>query len=98
MVSGIEILGILIAVSGGMFIVIGLLVVAPTLKRSQESRVGSLPLWFNGPGGAEEGVGTSRLVLTDRPAHWAAGGTADWTELARTAEPARGTGGASAGW
>jgi hypothetical protein len=95
--SAAEVLGVLFAISIGLFVVISLLVLVPG-----RSRGGGLSphdaVWFGGPDGSVHGAGASPLVLTDWRPHHGAPPEVDWVRLAETAEPGRGVGGASAEW
>lgn len=94
--SALEILGFLIGTSLGLFVLISLLVLVP--GRAAGRRAESGAVWLGGPSRSEHGVSTSGLVLADRTAHWAQVPDNDWPQSARTAEPGRHVGGASAGW
>lgn len=95
--DAIGILAFLVGVSGGIFLLIALLVLVP--GRSSRNEVASDGvLWFGGPLGSEHGVGDVELVLTGRRAGWAATPDIDWRRMAETSEPGGRGGGASAGW
>ncbi|MFI6323252.1 hypothetical protein ACIBG8_37380 [Nonomuraea sp. NPDC050556] len=94
--SALEILGFLIGTSVALFVLISLVVLVP--GRAATRRQESAAVWIGGPSRSEQGVSTSGLVLTDRVAHWGQVPELDWTAAARTAEPGRRVGGASAGW
>ncbi|MGW0589753.1 hypothetical protein [Streptosporangium sp. NPDC002607] len=97
--SAIEVLGFLIGVSGGLFLLIVLLVTMPGRMRDRAARSTSAgAVWLGGPFGSERGVSDAVLVLTERPPSLPAAPEADWVSLAETAEPGRHTGGASAAW
>ncbi|MET9342004.1 hypothetical protein [Nonomuraea sp. NPDC003804] len=93
--SALEIFGFLVGTSLGLFLLISLVVMLPS-----RTAKGEPPgvVWLGGPGHSEHGVSTSGLVLADRRAHWAPAPEVDWVGEAETVEPARGVGGASAGW
>ncbi|MFI6601612.1 hypothetical protein ACIBHX_35640 [Nonomuraea sp. NPDC050536] len=90
------ILGVLLATSLGIFVVVALLVFVPS--RGPARRAEAEAVWLGGPSRSERGVSTSGLVLADRVAHWAPAPESDWVAAAETAEPSRRVGGASAGW
>ncbi|MCG5216292.1 hypothetical protein [Streptosporangium sp. KLBMP 9127] len=99
--SAIAVLGVLIGVSAGLFVVISLLVALPVRARAQHSGRPPSPdaaVWFGGPSRSEHGVSSSGLVLMERRPLWVTVPEADWSALAEAAEPGRPTGGASAGW
>jgi hypothetical protein len=95
--SAIEVLGFLIGVSAGLFILITLAVVLPGRGRRSAVTPSSVA-WFGGPGGSEHGVSSSVLALIDDRPGWVTVPETDWPALAEAAEPGRRTGGASAGW
>ncbi|GAA5080639.1 hypothetical protein HNP84_006072 [Thermocatellispora tengchongensis] len=98
--SAAEVLGVLIGVSTGLFIVIAAAVALPGRAREPRGAPGPRDdvVWFGGPGHGEHGVGDSTLVLVDGRPGWVSVPEIDWPALAETAEPGPGVGGASAGW
>ncbi|WP_147425379.1 hypothetical protein [Bailinhaonella thermotolerans] len=99
------ILGSLIGISGAVFAVIALLVLAPSTRGADRERPDrpdaarrAGPVWWGGPGSGEHGTATSDLVLNELRPSRAPRADVDWTALAETSEPGRGVGGASAGW
>ncbi|MDP9850140.1 hypothetical protein [Streptosporangium lutulentum] len=92
--SAIEVFGFLVGVSGGLFLIIALLVTLPGRVRRRAARTTSAgAMWFGGPFRSEHGVDTSGLVLKECPVP-----EVDWVMLAETAEPGRHVGGASSMW
>jgi hypothetical protein len=92
--SAIQVFGFLVGVSGGLFLLIALLVALPDRLRKNAARATSAgAMWFGGPLRSERGVSTSGLVLKEQPVP-----EVDWVMLAETAEPGRHVGGASAMW
>jgi hypothetical protein len=97
--SAIEVCGFLIGVSGGLFLLITLLVTMPGRMRDRAARGTSAgAVWLGGPHGSERGITGSVLVLTSRSPSGRAAPETDWVALAETSEPGRHTGGASAAW
>ncbi|MER6831423.1 hypothetical protein ABT352_35900 [Streptosporangium sp. NPDC000563] len=97
--SAIEVFGFLVAVSGGLFLLIALLVTMPGRMRDRAARSTSAgAVWLGGPHGSERGITDSVLVLTERRPARAPAPEIDWVSLAVTSEPGRHTGGASAAW
>ncbi|MFF5210691.1 hypothetical protein [Streptosporangium sp. NPDC000396] len=96
--SAIQVLGFLIGVSAGLFLLITLLVMLPGRVRASAAQSTSAgAVWFGGPLRSEYGVSVSGLVLVDQEAS-AREPRVDWVSLAEISEPGRGLGGASAGW
>jgi hypothetical protein len=92
--SAIQVFGFLIGASGGLFLLIALLVALPGRLRKNAARTTSAgAMWFGGPFHSEHGVNTSGLVLTESRTP-----EVDWVMLAETAEPGRYVGGASSVW
>jgi hypothetical protein len=92
--SAVQVFGFLIGVSGGLFLLIALLVALPDRVRRRAARTTSAgAMWFGGPLRSERGVSASTLVLKEQSAP-----EVDWVRLAETAEPGRRVGGASAMW
>ncbi|MGS2647053.1 hypothetical protein [Streptosporangium sp. LJ11] len=97
--SAIEVFGFLVGVSGGLFLLIALLVTMPGRLRDKAARSTSAgAVWLGGPLGSERGIAGSVLVLTGRRPAGSPEPEADWVALAETSEPGRHTGGASATW
>lgn len=95
--SAIQVFGFLIGVSGGLFLLIALLVTLPGRVRENAARTTSAgAVWFGGPSRSEQGVSASGLVLTERRRSWAP--EVDWVSLAEVSEPGRHVGGASEAW
>ncbi|MDF5758740.1 hypothetical protein [Spongiactinospora sp. TRM90649] len=102
--SAIEVLGTLIGISAGLFILITIVVLMPGRAAAARSSPPAHPgvVWFGGPGHGrpghgEHGVTDSGLVLLDHRPGWIGAPESDWPALAETSEPGR-NGGASAGW
>ncbi|GAA4209865.1 hypothetical protein GCM10022252_76910 [Streptosporangium oxazolinicum] len=97
--SAIEVFGFLVGVSGGLFVLIVLLVTMPGRMRDHAARSTSAgAVWLGGPLGSERGITDSVLVLTERRPARPPAPEVDWVSLAETSEPGRHTGGASAAW
>ncbi|WP_329429108.1 hypothetical protein OG339_08755 [Streptosporangium sp. NBC_01495] len=97
--SAIEVFGFLVGVSGGLFVLITLLVTMPGRMRDKAARSTSAgAVWLGGPFGSERGITDSVLVLTERRPVRPPAPEIDWVSLAETSEPGRHTGGASAAW
>ncbi|GAA2900078.1 hypothetical protein GCM10010517_65650 [Streptosporangium fragile] len=97
--SAIEVFAFLIGVSGGLFLLIALIVTLPGRVRDKAARTTSAgAMWIGGPFRSERGVSLRVLVLTERPAPPVPAPEVDWVSLAEVAEPGRRTGGASATW
>ncbi|MBB2910927.1 hypothetical protein FHS43_002192 [Streptosporangium becharense] len=97
--SAIQVFGFLIGVSGGLFLLITLIVTLPGRVRESAARHTSEgAMWIGGPFRSEHGVSLRVLVLTERPAPPASAPAVDWISLAEVSEPGRHTGGASATW
>ncbi|MEU8384112.1 hypothetical protein [Streptosporangium sp. NPDC048865] len=97
--SAIEVFGFLVGVSGGMFLLIVLLVTMPGRMRDRAARSTSAgAVWLGGPLGSERGITDSVLVLTERRPAGPPAPEVDWVALAATSEPGRRIGGASAAW
>jgi hypothetical protein len=96
--GALGVLAFLIGVSGGLFVLISLLVLVPG-RSEPEPDTAADAVWLGGPSGGEHGVSAFGLVLRGgRQAQWAGAPAPDWTRLAETSEPNRHIGGASAGW
>ncbi|MFF3440071.1 hypothetical protein [Streptosporangium sp. NPDC002721] len=97
--SAIEVFGFLVGVSGGLFLLIALLVTMPGRMRDRAARGTSAgAVWLGGPSGSERGITDSVLVLTERRPAGPSAPEVDWVALAETSEPGRHVGGASAAW
>lgn len=97
--SAIEVLGFLVGVSGGLFLLIVGLVTMPARMRDRTAKSTSAgAVWLGGPLRSERGITDAVLVLTERRPSPPSVPEADWVSLAETAEPGRHTGGASAAW
>jgi|GEM_PF-5865326 len=97
--SAIGVFGFLIGVSGGLFLLIALLVTMPGRMRARAARSTSAgAVWVGGPFGSERGITDSVLLLTERRPARTSAPEVDWVSLAVTSEPGRRIGGASAAW
>ncbi|GAA3409267.1 hypothetical protein [Streptosporangium vulgare] len=97
--SAIEVFGFLVGVSGGLFLLIALLVTMPGRMRDKAARSTSAgAVWLGGPSGSERGITGSVLVLAERRPAGPPAPETDWVALAETSEPGRHIGGASAAW
>ncbi|GHH66459.1 hypothetical protein GCM10017673_11970 [Streptosporangium violaceochromogenes] len=95
--DAIQVFGLLIGVSTGLFLAITALVLLPGRMRASARGTAADAVWFGGPFRSEQGAGASGLVLVDRPLPERTF-QVDWVALAEISEPGRRVGGASVRW